>query len=214
MEQRAAALLDWPAAPLTTLLALLRTRQPPPPLPPLLLLPPPHYLLYAAAAAAAASTEQPQTSHADPAECETGAPPSPAAPGSDGKPAWRSVPPDQRVRSEPNSITAASQSPGIGHRSQASSAGPVGLFSPPGPSASTASLPAAHKLQVAYCDGPVRFQRVLNRQQQGAAPPVAGPGRAGRRRRPGAPTHACKSCGALFPSYYFVQKHRRRYHSE
>ncbi|KPI99036.1 hypothetical protein RR46_10354 [Papilio xuthus] len=68
-------------------------------------------------------------------------------------------------------------------------------------------------LDVASCDGPVRFSRVLN-----AAWREAGAGRewACRHRKPRAPVHyyPCKTCGCKFPSYYFVHKHRKRCHGE
>ncbi|VVC99626.1 unnamed protein product [Leptidea sinapis] len=86
---------------------------------------------------------------------------------------------------------------------------------PPSPSSAASSEldverveepPARAVLDVASCDGPVRFRRVLNTAWQ--------PG--GRPRKPRAAPHyyPCKTCGCKFPSYYFVHKHRKRCHED
>ncbi|XP_072934165.1 uncharacterized protein [Epargyreus clarus] len=68
-------------------------------------------------------------------------------------------------------------------------------------------------LDVASCDGPVRFSRVLN-----AAWREARPEREWCRHRKAARAalhyYPCKTCGSKFPSYYFVHKHRKRCHAE
>lgn len=65
-------------------------------------------------------------------------------------------------------------------------------------------------LDVAACDGPVRFSRVLNTAWREAGP---APARAPRRAVP-PHTYPCKTCGCKFPSYYFVHKHRKHCHPE
>ncbi|CAH2052697.1 unnamed protein product, partial [Iphiclides podalirius] len=68
-------------------------------------------------------------------------------------------------------------------------------------------------LDVASCDGPVRFSRVRNAAWRETSPGREWPP---RQRRPRAPLHyyPCKTCGSKFPSYYFVHKHRKRCHGE
>lgn len=67
-------------------------------------------------------------------------------------------------------------------------------------------------LDIASCDGPVRFSRVLNAAWQEA------PDRNWCRHRKSQRTtihyYPCKTCGSKFPSYYFVHKHRKRCHAE
>lgn len=67
-------------------------------------------------------------------------------------------------------------------------------------------------LDVASCDGPVRFSRVLNAAWRDPSPDSWCRHRKAQR----APLHyyPCKTCGSKFPSYYFVHKHRKRCHGE
>lgn len=66
-------------------------------------------------------------------------------------------------------------------------------------------------LDIASCDGPVRFSRVLN-----AAWRESSPERSWCRHRKRSTLHyyPCKTCGSKFPSYYFVHKHRKRCHAD
>lgn len=70
-------------------------------------------------------------------------------------------------------------------------------------------------LDIASCDGPVRFSRVLNVAWQESSPERGWPC---RHRKSQARTtlhyYPCKTCGSKFPSYYFVHKHRKRCHAE
>ncbi|GBP81175.1 hypothetical protein EVAR_31507_1 [Eumeta japonica] len=72
-------------------------------------------------------------------------------------------------------------------------------------------------LDVASCDGPVRFSRVLNAAWR-SHPPSPDEGTAAwgcrhRGKQPAQPQYyPCKTCGSKFPSYYFVHKHRKRCH--
>ena len=78
-------------------------------------------------------------------------------------------------------------------------------------SALSAALPSP--LSVACCDGPVRFQRVPNQHFQ--SPSAAHPSANRAQKRPVLDAaFPCKTCGARFPSYYFVHKHRKRQHTE
>ena len=78
-------------------------------------------------------------------------------------------------------------------------------------SALSAALPSP--LSVASCDGPVRFQRVPN--QHFRSPSAAHPSANRAQKRPVLDAaFPCKTCGARFPSYYFVHKHRKRQHTE
>ncbi|CAF4805165.1 unnamed protein product [Pieris macdunnoughi] len=96
---------------------------------------------------------------------------------------------------------------------------------PPSPSSTTSSeldverveAPEPPKrqtavLDVASCDGPVRFTRVLNGAWREASPEREW----GRPRKQRSVLHyyPCKTCGCKFPSYYFVHKHRKRCHAE
>ncbi|OWR55087.1 hypothetical protein KGM_207102 [Danaus plexippus plexippus] len=95
---------------------------------------------------------------------------------------------------------------------------------PPSPSSSTSSeldverveAPEPPKrsgavLDIASCDGPVQFSRVLNAAYR---EPPAERWRARRAPRPPLHYYPCKSCGCKFPSYYFVHKHRKRCHAD
>lgn len=67
-------------------------------------------------------------------------------------------------------------------------------------------------LDIASCDGPVRFSRVLN-----AAWTEGSSEKSWCRHRKTQRTmhyYPCKTCGSKFPSYYFVHKHRKRCHAE
>ena len=95
-----------------------------------------------------------------------------------------------------------------------STASPSSAASSPPPPA--AASPPPPPLSVACCDGPVRFQRVPN-QHFRCAGPSAGVSRSRKRASPGchaAAAFPCRTCGARFPSYYFVHKHRKRHHTE
>ncbi|KAI8441803.1 hypothetical protein MSG28_005489 [Choristoneura fumiferana] len=68
-------------------------------------------------------------------------------------------------------------------------------------------------LDIASCDGPVRFSRVLNTAWRETSPERSWPCRH-RKTRTTIQYYPCKTCGSKFPSYYFVHKHRRRCHAE
>ncbi|KAM3955764.1 uncharacterized protein ACR2FA_010320 [Aphomia sociella] len=100
---------------------------------------------------------------------------------------------------------------------------------PPSPASSTSSEldverieaepPQRHSntvLDVASCDGPVRFSRVLNAAWRENAPERNWTCRHRKSSQPKATLHyyPCKTCGSKFPSYYFVHKHRKRCHAE
>ncbi|KAH9645496.1 hypothetical protein HF086_007012 [Spodoptera exigua] len=98
---------------------------------------------------------------------------------------------------------------------------------PPSPSSTTSSeldverieapeppkRPSNTVLDIASCDGPVQFSRVLNVAWRESSPER---GWACRHRKARAALHyyPCKTCGSKFPSYYFVHKHRKRCHAE
>lgn len=100
---------------------------------------------------------------------------------------------------------------------------------PPSPSSTTSSeldveriepndppkRPNNTVLDIASCDGPVRFSRVLNVAWQEPTPEREWPCRH-RKTQARATLHyyPCKTCGSKFPSYYFVHKHRKRCHAE
>ncbi|XP_069357053.1 uncharacterized protein [Maniola hyperantus] len=70
-------------------------------------------------------------------------------------------------------------------------------------------------LDIASCDGPVRFSRVLNVAWQEPNQERQWPCR--HRKTPARSTlhyYPCKTCGSKFPSYYFVHKHRKSCHAE
>lgn len=67
-------------------------------------------------------------------------------------------------------------------------------------------------LDVACCDGPVRFSRVLNTAWREPSPD--GNWCRHRKRSANVQYYPCKTCGCKFPSYYFVHKHRKRCHAE
>lgn len=69
-------------------------------------------------------------------------------------------------------------------------------------------------LDIASCDGPVKFSRVLNAawQEQGNSDPNWCRHR--KQSRPAVQYYPCKTCGCKFPSYYFVHKHRKQCHAE
>lgn len=67
-------------------------------------------------------------------------------------------------------------------------------------------------LDIACCDGPVRFSRVLNeawkeKSEQNWC-------RHRKIKTANVQYYPCKTCGCRFPSYYFVHKHRKRCHAE
>ncbi|KAJ2942754.1 hypothetical protein O0L34_g14942 [Tuta absoluta] len=98
---------------------------------------------------------------------------------------------------------------------------------PPSPSSTTSSELDVERIEapdppqrqgsavidVASCDGPVRFSRVLNSAWRESSPE-----RNWCRHRKAQRTtihyYPCKTCGCKFPSYYFVHKHRKRCHAE
>lgn len=98
---------------------------------------------------------------------------------------------------------------------------------PPSPSSTTSSEldverieapePPKHQsntiFDIACCDGPVQFSRVLNSAWKESSPE----GSWCRHRKTQRATlhyYPCKTCGSKFPSYYFVHKHRKRCHAE
>ncbi|KOB77994.1 Uncharacterized protein OBRU01_03150 [Operophtera brumata] len=96
---------------------------------------------------------------------------------------------------------------------------------PPSPSSTTSSEldveriepeepknPSNTVLDIASCDGPVRFSRVLNTAWQDSSE-RNWPCRH-RKQRTTLHYYPCKTCGCKFPSYYFVHKHRKRCHGE
>lgn len=97
---------------------------------------------------------------------------------------------------------------------------------PPSPSSTTSSEldveriepaeepknPSNTVLDIASCDGPVRFSRVLNTAWQENAE-RDWPCRH-RKQRSTLHYYPCKTCGCKFPSYYFVHKHRKSCHGE
>lgn len=70
-------------------------------------------------------------------------------------------------------------------------------------------------LDIASCDGPVKFSRVLNVAWREPSPEREWPCRH-RKNQTRSTLHyyPCKTCGSKFPSYYFVHKHRKRCHAE
>ncbi|KAF9796627.1 hypothetical protein SFRURICE_012720 [Spodoptera frugiperda] len=69
-------------------------------------------------------------------------------------------------------------------------------------------------LDIASCDGPVQFSRVLNVAWRESSPERGWPCRARKAARATLHYYPCKTCGCKFPSYYFVHKHRKRCHAE
>lgn len=69
-------------------------------------------------------------------------------------------------------------------------------------------------LDVASCDGPVRFSRVLNVAWRESSPDRGWPCRHRKTQKATLHYYPCKTCGCKFPSYYFVHKHRKRCHAE
>lgn len=69
-------------------------------------------------------------------------------------------------------------------------------------------------LDIASCDGPVRFSRVLNVAWKENTPDRGWPCRHRKTQKPTLHYYPCKTCGSKFPSYYFVHKHRKRCHAE
>ncbi|CAG4931782.1 unnamed protein product [Colias eurytheme] len=69
-------------------------------------------------------------------------------------------------------------------------------------------------LDIASCDGPVRFSRVLNVAWRETTPERDWSCRHRKSARTTIHYYPCKTCGSKFPSYYFVHKHRKRCHAE
>lgn len=112
--------------------------------------------------------------------------------------AHRPVPRRARAPSPPASPPPPSPS------SSASSELDVERIEPEAPQRSGAVL------DVASCDGPVRFTRVPNSAWRGGTPAREW----SSRRRAAVHYYPCKTCGCKFPSYYFVHKHRKRCHAD
>ncbi|CAH2093438.1 unnamed protein product [Euphydryas editha] len=70
-------------------------------------------------------------------------------------------------------------------------------------------------LDIASCDGPIKFSRVLNAAWREPTPAREWPCRH-KKAPPRTAVHyyPCKTCGSKFPSYYFVHKHRKRCHAD
>ncbi|KAG7303339.1 hypothetical protein JYU34_011828 [Plutella xylostella] len=118
--------------------------------------------------------------------------------------AHRPVPRRARAPSPPSSPPPASPS------STTSSELDVEHVESPAPPKETSKSTV---LDIASCDGPVRFSRVLNSawREKPSDPSWC------RHRKPRATSvqyYPCKTCGSKFPSYYFVHKHRKRCHAD
>lgn len=70
-------------------------------------------------------------------------------------------------------------------------------------------------LDIACCDGPVRFSRVVNVAWRNTSPDRDWCRTVHRKsQRTTIHYYPCKTCGSKFPSYYFVHKHRKVCHGE
>ncbi|CAB3246079.1 unnamed protein product [Arctia plantaginis] len=100
---------------------------------------------------------------------------------------------------------------------------------PPSPSSTTSSELDVERIEapeppkretntvfdIASCDGPVRFSRVLNVAWRENSPERNWPCRHRKSQtRTTLHYYPCKTCGSKFPSYYFVHKHRKSCHAE
>ncbi|CAK1589983.1 unnamed protein product [Parnassius mnemosyne] len=119
--------------------------------------------------------------------------------------AHRPVP--RRARAPTPAPSPSTPPPPSSPTSTTSSELDVERIEPPEPTSHATTV-----LDVASCDGPVRFRRVLNtawREADGHEWPCRT-----RKVRPTLHYYPCKTCGSKFPSYYFVHKHRKRCHGE
>jgi hypothetical protein len=70
-------------------------------------------------------------------------------------------------------------------------------------------------LEVAACDGPIRFQRIVNpatTESEEEDPPQAGEARSDKHlASPASTTYRCLFCNHTFKSHYCYQKHKRRH---
>ncbi|XP_041972450.1 protein TRACHEARY ELEMENT DIFFERENTIATION-RELATED 7A [Aricia agestis] len=115
----------------------------------------------------------------------------------------RPAPPPGAHRPVPRRARAPSPPPASPASAASSELDVERVETPPAPSG---GAPTA-VVDVASCDGPVRFSRVLNAAWQERE-------WCRHRRRPAPHYYPCKTCGSKFPSYYFVHKHRKRCHAD